>query len=71
VQFLTFNPTSHYSPDSWRQIAVSSDTLVFYMAAKILQTLLSYCCAIPAKPFTPLAIIEQATTIHQQVHITT
>jgi siroheme synthase len=34
VQFLTFNPTSHYSPDSWRQIAVSSDTLVFYMAAK-------------------------------------
>jgi uroporphyrin-III C-methyltransferase/precorrin-2 dehydrogenase/sirohydrochlorin ferrochelatase len=23
VQFLTFNPTSQYSPDSWRQIAVS------------------------------------------------
>ena len=71
VQFLTFNPTSHYSPDSWRQIAVSSDTLVFYMAAKNITDLAELLLRYTRKPFTPLAIIEQATTIHQQVHITT
>ncbi|TMI64776.1 MAG: uroporphyrinogen-III C-methyltransferase [Bacteroidetes bacterium] len=71
VQFLTFNPTSHYSPDSWRQIALSSDTLVFYMAAKNITDLAELLLRYTRKPFTPLAIIEQATTIHQQVHITT
>ena len=71
VQFLTFNPTSHYSPDSWRQIAVSSDTLVFYMAAKNITDLAELLLRYTRKPFTSLAIIEQATTIHQQVHITT
>jgi uroporphyrin-III C-methyltransferase len=71
VQFLTFNPTSHYSPDSWRQIAVSSDTLVFYMAAKNITDLAELLLRYTRKPSTPLAIIEQATTIHQQVHITT
>ena len=71
VQFLTFNPTSYYSPDSWRQIAVSSDTLVFYMAAKNITDLAELLLRYTRKPSTPLAIIEQATTIHQQVHITT
>src|SRR4026208_1286453 len=29
VQFLTFNPNSYYSPDTWKQFANSGDTLVF------------------------------------------
>ena len=71
VRFLTFNPTSYYSPDLWRQIALSSDTLVFYMSAKNITDLAELLLRYTRKPSTPLAIIEQATTIHQQVHITT
>jgi len=34
VQFLTFNPNSQYSPDKWKSLAHTNDTLVFYMASK-------------------------------------
>ena len=71
VQFLTFNPNSHYSPDTWKHIAISSDTLVFYMAAKNITDLAELLLRYSRKPATPLAIIEQATTIHQQVNIST
>src|SRR5688572_2431013 len=33
VQFITFNPCSHYTPEKWKTWAASNDTLVFYMAA--------------------------------------
>lgn len=71
VQWLTFNPNSKYSPAKWRQLAASGDTLVFYMAASnicvLSQKLIDYECP----PSTGLAVIEQATTIYQQVHIST
>lgn len=71
VQFLTFNPNSYYSPDTWKKIATSNETLVFYMAAKNIIDLSEILLRFSRKPSTPLAIIEQATTIHQQVHLTT
>jgi uroporphyrin-III C-methyltransferase len=71
VQFLTFNPNSHYSPDTWKQLANTSDTLVFYMAAKNITDLSELLLRYTRKPSVSLAVIEQATTIHQQVHITT
>ena len=71
VQFLTFNPNSYYSPDTWKQFANSSGTLVFYMAAKNIMNLVELLLRYSRKPATPLAVIEQATTVHQQVHITT
>ncbi len=71
VQFLTFNPNSYYSPDTWKKIATSNETLVFYMAAKNIIDLSELLLRFSRKPYTPLAIIEQATTIHQQVHIST
>ena len=71
VQFLTFNPNSYYSPDTWKQFANSSGTLVFYMAAKNIIDLVELLLRYSRKPTTPLAVIEQATTVHQQVHITT
>jgi len=71
VQILTYNPNSYYNPDSWKQLANTSDTLVFYMAAKNICDLAELLLRYSKKPATKLAVIEQATTIHQQVHITT
>jgi uroporphyrin-III C-methyltransferase len=71
VQFLTFHPNSYYSPERWKELAKSNDTLVFYMAAKNINDLTELLLRYSRKPQTPLAVIEQATTIHQQVHITT
>lgn len=70
VQILTYNPSSYYSPETWKHLANSSDTLVFYMAAKNICDLSEILLRFSKKPATKLAIIEQATTVHQQVHIT-
>ena len=70
VQILTYNPTSYYNPETWKHLANSSNTLVFYMAAKHICDLAELLLRYSKKPATKLAVIEQATTIHQQVHIT-
>ena len=70
VQILTYNPTSYYNPETWKHLANSSNTLVFYMAAKNICDLAELLLRYSKKPATKLAVIEQATTIHQQVHIT-
>ena len=71
VQILTYNPTSYYNPETWKHLANSSNTLVFYMAAKNICDLAELLLRYSKKPATKLAVIEQGTTIHQQVHITT
>lgn len=71
VQILTYNPRSYYNPETWKHLANSSDTLVFYMSAKNICDLAELLLRYSKKPLTKLAVIEQATTIHQQVHITT
>jgi siroheme synthase len=71
VQFITYNPCSHYSPVKWKSWAATSDTLVFYMGARNLFDLVELLLRYSKKPETPLAVIEQATTGHQKVHITT
>jgi len=70
VQILTYNPTSYYNPDTWKHLANSTHTLVFYMAAKNIFDLAELLLRYSKKPATKLVVIEQATTIHQQVHIT-
>jgi uroporphyrin-III C-methyltransferase len=70
VQILTYNPNSYYNPETWKHLANSQDTLVFYMAAKNICDLAELLLRYAKKPQTKLAVIEQATTIHQQVHIT-
>jgi uroporphyrin-III C-methyltransferase len=70
VQFITFNPYNYYSPERWKSIAASSDTLVFYMAAKNITDLAELLLRYSRKPLTPVAVIEQATTVHQKIHIT-
>lgn len=71
VQILTLHQCSHYSPEMWKQLANSPDTLVFYMAAKNIRDLTEIFLRYTRKPNTPMAVIEQATTVHQQVHLTT
>jgi len=70
VQILTYNPNSYYNPETWKHLANSADTLVFYMAAKNICDLAELLLRYSKKPLIKLAVIEQATTIHQQVHIT-
>lgn len=71
VQFLTYNPNSFYSSEKWKSLADTTDTLVFYMASKNIFDLAELLLRFSRRPLTPLAVIEQASTIHQQVHITT
>jgi uroporphyrin-III C-methyltransferase len=71
VQFITFNLNSYYSPEKWKELAKSNDTLVFYMAVKNITDLAELLLRYSRKPQTAMAVIEQATTVHQQVHITT
>ncbi|MFY7839810.1 MAG: uroporphyrinogen-III C-methyltransferase [Lacibacter sp.] len=71
VQFITFNPCSFYTREQWKAWASSSDTLVFYMAARNLEGLAELFLRHTKKPHTALAVIEQATTAHQRVHVST
>jgi uroporphyrin-III C-methyltransferase len=71
VQVLTFNPNSMYTSERWKQLALLDDTLIFYMASKSIFDLTELLLRYTHKPNIPLAVIEQATTIHQQVHIST
>lgn len=71
VQFITFNPTNFYSSEKWKDLANTNDTLVFYMAAKNIEDLAELLLRYSRKPLTPMAVIEQATTVHQKIHITT
>jgi uroporphyrin-III C-methyltransferase len=71
VQFLTFNPNSYYSSEKWKSLANSSDTLVFYMASQNITDLVELLLRYSKRPQTSLAVIEQATTPHQRVHVST
>ena len=71
VKILTLTQCKHYSSETWKQLANSSDTLVFYMTSKHLDDLIEILLRYTRKPYTPLAVIEQATTIYQRVHVTT
>jgi len=69
VQWLTFNPNSNYTPERWCELATTSDTLVFYMAAKSICELTAHLLHYNESADTALAVIEQATTIYQRVHV--
>ena len=71
VKILTLTECKHYSSETWKQLANSTETLVFYMTAKHLNDLIELLMRYTRKPNTPLAVIEQATTIYQQVHTST
>ncbi|HEX2629022.1 MAG TPA: uroporphyrinogen-III C-methyltransferase [Chitinophagaceae bacterium] len=71
VQFITYNPNSYYSPERWKELARSNDTLVFYMASRNIGGLAELLLRYSRKPQTAIAVIEQATTKYQKVHVST
>ncbi len=71
VQFITLNPNSDFTSAQWDALAKTSDTLVFYMSAKNILHVSAQLMKHGSKEETAVAIVEQATTIHQQVHIST
>jgi uroporphyrin-III C-methyltransferase len=70
VQFVAYNPKNELSIEQWRAFAVTSDTLVFYMATKNIIALAEKLLSFSKKSGTPMALVEQATTPFQKVHIT-
>lgn len=71
VQWLTYNPNSNYSAERWKELAQTSDTLVFYMAGKNLCDLCTHLLRHHKAGETALAVIEQATTPYQRVLVST
>lgn len=71
VHFITFNPSSDISLEKWKVLADTHDTIVFYMASKNLANLATLLLQADAPPEKPIAIIEQATTVYQKVHVST
>ncbi len=68
VRFLTYYQSSVVSDDYWKELAATSDTLVFYMSSETLDGLVNHLIANNIAPDTKLAVIEQATTTYQQVY---
>jgi uroporphyrin-III C-methyltransferase len=71
LRILTLNKCSQYSTDAWKELANTTETIVFYMATKHIFDLDELLLRYTKKPNTPMAVIEQTTTIHQKIHITT
>lgn len=67
LRILTYYHSDVINEKEWKHIARSSDTLVFYMSAQILQDLHQQLVHHGMTPETPMAIVEQATTASQKV----
>jgi len=70
VQFLTYYIEDQFNTYKWEHLAATSDTLVFYMSASHAIDIATKMLLHGAREDTALAVIEQATTPHQHVHIT-
>lgn len=68
VRFLTYYQSSVVSDDYWKELATTTDTLVFYMSSETLDGLVNHLIANKIATDTKLAVIEQATTTYQQVY---
>lgn len=68
VRFVTYYQSSVVSDDYWKELAGTTDTLVFYMSSETLDGLVNHLIANKIASDTKLAVIEQATTTYQQVY---
>lgn len=69
VRFLTFYKSTIVSDAYWKELAATNDTLVFYMSSETLDELVAKLIENNMATDTQLAVIEQATTIYQQVYV--
>lgn len=69
VRFLTYYKSDVVTDAYWKDLAQTDDTLVFYMSAETLGGVVSNLTAHGIDAAKKMAVIEQATTPLQQVHI--
>ena len=69
VRFLTCYKSDIVTDDYWKELANTNDTLVFYMSSETLQNVVEKLTAHHIHEEKLMAIIEQATTPFQNVHI--
>jgi uroporphyrin-III C-methyltransferase/precorrin-2 dehydrogenase/sirohydrochlorin ferrochelatase/uroporphyrin-III C-methyltransferase len=69
VRFLTYYKSTVISDEYWKELAKTNDTLVFYMSSETLSELVEKLTANHIDENKLLAIIEQATTPLQNVHV--
>ena len=69
VRFLTYYRSVICNEHSWKELATTDDTLVFYMSTEVLDTLVEKLLDHGISPDKYLTVIEQATTPAQNVHL--
>lgn len=69
VRFLTAYKPGLIGADAWKELAQTSDTLVFYMSSETLPHLVQQLIRYGSDPENSLAVIEQATTPQQRVSV--
>jgi uroporphyrin-III C-methyltransferase len=69
VRLLTLYKSEIMSASYWKELAATNDTLVFYMSSETLDTVVTNLVENNIDPAKLLAIVEQATTPFQQVHV--
>jgi len=68
VRFLTYYKSDIVTPATWKELAQTDDTLVFYMSGGTLPTVVEQLTLHGIDEAKKLAVIEQATTPLQQIH---
>ena len=69
VRLLTFYKSDTVTEAYWQELAATNDTLVFYMSSETLDAVVANLVKNNIEAEKLLAVIEQATTPMQQVHI--
>jgi len=69
VRFLTYYKSDIVTDDYWKELANTEDTLVFYMSSETLSKVVDKLTANNIHEDKLMAIIEQATTPFQNVHV--
>jgi uroporphyrin-III C-methyltransferase len=69
TRFLTFYKKSTITDGYWKELAATDDTLVFYMSSETLNEVVGQLTYHKIDSDKLLAVIEQATTPMQKIHI--
>jgi len=69
VRFLTFYKSDVITEKYWKELANSDDTLVFYMSSDTLRGVIENLTRHHISENKLLAVVEQATTPFQEVHV--
>lgn len=69
VRFLTAYKSDVVTEEYWKELAKTDDTLVFYMSSETLENVVRKLTTHGIDEAKQLAVVEQATTPYQKVHV--